>query len=56
MRFEPQWMTTTTCGDHPLMMAITKGPYAGTIRPLSVDGSESVGIGNEEDIMNPTLL
>ena len=31
MGFEPQWMTTTTCADFPLMMAITKGLYAGTI-------------------------
>lgn len=31
MKFDPQWMSTTTCGDFPLMMAITKGAYAGVI-------------------------
>ena len=31
MQFTPQWMSTSTCSDVPLMMAITKGGYAGTI-------------------------
>ncbi len=31
MKFTPQWMTTSTCSDVPLMMYITKGGYAGTI-------------------------
>jgi ABC-type branched-subunit amino acid transport system substrate-binding protein len=31
MKFEPQWMTSSTCSDVPLMMYITKGGYAGTI-------------------------
>jgi branched-chain amino acid transport system substrate-binding protein len=55
MKFEPQWMTTTTCGDVPLMMAITKGLYAGTIlASLGMMDPGLVGIGNIEDVNNPT--
>src|SRR6056297_2113758 len=31
MQFNPQWLSTTTCGDFPLMMSITKGLYEGVI-------------------------
>jgi len=55
MKFEPQWMTTTTCGDVPLMMAITKGLYAGTIlASFGMMDPGLIGIGNIEDINNPT--
>ena len=56
MNFEPQWMTSTTCGDVSLMMYITKGLYAGTI--LAVLGMIEpglTGIGKLEDANNPTL-
>jgi ABC-type branched-subunit amino acid transport system substrate-binding protein len=56
MQFEPQWMTSTTCGDHPLMMAITKGLYAGTISAgFGMMDPKKIGIGNKEDFMNPSL-
>ena len=55
MEFEPQWMTSTTCGDVPLMMAITKGLYAGTIlASFGMLNPKQVGIGNVEDINNPS--
>jgi branched-chain amino acid transport system substrate-binding protein len=55
MQFEPQWMTTTTCGDVPLMMAITKGGYAGTIlASFGMMHPGQVGIGNIEDVNNST--
>lgn len=31
MKFEPQFMSTSTCSDFPLMMAITKGLWKGVI-------------------------
>ena len=31
MQFEPTWMSSSTCGDFPLMMAITKGLSQGMI-------------------------
>ena len=56
MKFEPQWMTSTTCGDVPLMMYITKGLYAGTILAgLGMAEPSLTGIGNVEDANNPTL-
>jgi branched-chain amino acid transport system substrate-binding protein len=56
MQFEPQWMTTTTCADVPLMMAITKGLYAGTIlASFGMMNPAQVGIGNLEDSNNPSL-
>jgi len=55
MKFEPQWMTTTTCGDIPLMFAITKGLYAGTIlASFGMLNPSQVGIGNIEDVNNTT--
>ncbi len=56
MQFAPQWMSTTTCGDHPLMMAITKGLYAGTISAaFGLMDPSAVGLGNKADFMKPTL-
>ena len=56
MKFNPQWLSTTTCGDHPLMMAITKGLYAGTISAsFGMMDPKAVGVGNKEDAMNPSL-
>jgi branched-chain amino acid transport system substrate-binding protein len=56
MQFEPQWMTTTTCADFPLMMAITKGLYAGTIAAsFGMMDPAQVGIGNIEDPNNPSM-
>lgn len=55
MQFEPKWMTTTTCADVPLMMAITKGLYAGTIAAsFGMMNPAEVGIGNLEDSNNPS--
>jgi ABC-type branched-subunit amino acid transport system substrate-binding protein len=55
MKFEPQWMTSTTCGDIPLMMHITKGLYAGTIlASFGMMNPAQVGIGNTEDVNNST--
>lgn len=56
MQFNPQWMSTTTCGDHPLMMAITKGLYAGTISAaFGMMDPGAIGIGNKEDTNKPSL-
>ncbi len=56
MKFDPQWMTTTTCADVPLMMYITKGLYAGTIMAsFGMMDPAKVGIGNVEDVNHPTL-
>jgi len=56
MKFEPQWMSTTTCGDFPLMMAITKGLYAGTIAAgFGMLDPGKIGIGNVEHLDNPSL-
>lgn len=55
MQFNPQWMTTTTCGDIPLMMAITQGLYAGTIlASFGMMHPDQVGIGNLEDVNDST--
>jgi len=55
MQFEPKWMTTTTCADVPLMMALTKGIYAGTIAAsFGMMNPAEVGIGNAEDSNNPS--
>jgi branched-chain amino acid transport system substrate-binding protein len=55
MQFAPQWMTTTTCGDVPLMMAITKGLFAGTIlASFGMLNPDDVGIGNLEDVNHTT--
>lgn len=56
MRFTPQWMTSTTCADYPLMMAITKGLYAGTITAgYGLFDPKAVGIGNVDDPNIPSL-
>jgi len=56
MKFDPQWLSTTTCGDHPLMMAITKGLYAGTISAsFGMMDPKTIGVGNKENAMNPSL-
>jgi ABC-type branched-subunit amino acid transport system substrate-binding protein len=55
MQFEPQWMTSTTCGDVPLMMAITKGGYAGTIlASFGMLDPGQVGVGGIEDLNAPS--
>jgi ABC-type branched-subunit amino acid transport system substrate-binding protein len=55
MQYEPKWFTTTTCADFPLMMAITKGGYAGTIAAsFGLMHPAQVGIGNAEDVNNPS--
>jgi len=55
MQFAPQWMTTSTCGDVPLMMAITKGLYSGTIfASFGMADPGQVGVGNLEDLNNPS--
>jgi branched-chain amino acid transport system substrate-binding protein len=53
MKFDPRWMTTTTCADVPLMMYITKGLFAGTIvANFGMMEPKQVGIGNTEDVNN----
>lgn len=42
MKFEPQWMSSSTCSDFPLMMAISNGLYEGVIAS-SFMGSVSRG-------------
>lgn len=55
MQYEPKWFTTTTCADFPLMMAITKGGYAGTIAAsFGLMNPAQVGIGNVEDVNAPS--
>jgi len=53
MKFEPQWMTTSTCSDVPLMMYITKGGYAGTIFATFAEPGK-MEIGRLEDANNPS--
>jgi ABC-type branched-subunit amino acid transport system substrate-binding protein len=56
MQFDPQWMTSSTCGDVPLMMAITKGLYAGTIiASFGMIEPAQVGVGYVEDSNTPSL-
>ncbi len=56
MKFQPQWMTSTTCADYPLMMAITKGLYAGTITAgFGLLDPKTIGIGNLDDPNKPSL-
>jgi branched-chain amino acid transport system substrate-binding protein len=54
MKYEPQWMTVSTCSDVPLMMYITKGGYAGTIFATFARVGD-FKIGNIEDFNNPSL-
>ena len=54
MKYEPQWMTSSTCSDVPLMMYITKGGYAGTIFATFANIGD-FKIGNIEDANNPSL-
>ncbi len=55
MRFEPQWMSSTTCGDFPLMMAITKGLYEGVITASFGMGQPTGNVGEVQGIENPAL-
>ncbi len=54
MKFTPQWMSTSTCSDVPLMMAITKGGFAGTIFAGLVASGSRLEIGSIDDLNNPT--
>ena len=54
MKFTPQWMSTTTCGDFPLMMAITKGLYEGVIS-AGFGMADPSKVGSIADINNPEL-
>jgi ABC-type branched-subunit amino acid transport system substrate-binding protein len=53
MNFEPQWMSTTTCGDFPLMIAITKGLYEGVITASFGMAQPTGNVGGIEHINNP---
>ncbi len=53
MQFEPQWMSTTTCADFPLMMYITKGAYQGVI--AASFGMADPVVGEIVDFSNPTM-
>ena len=54
MKFTPQWMSTTTCGDLPLMMAITKGLYKGVIT-AGFGMADPSKVGSIQDVNNPVL-
>ncbi len=54
MEFTPQWMSTSTCSDVPLMMHITKGGFAGTIFAGLAASSTKLEIGSIDDLNNPT--
>jgi ABC-type branched-subunit amino acid transport system substrate-binding protein len=55
MNYEPQWMSTTTCGDFPLMIAITKGLYEGVITASFGLADPTGNVGGVEHINNPRL-
>ncbi len=56
VNFRPQWMTSNTCADYPLMMAITKGLYAGTITVgAGLMDPKAIGIGNLDNPDEPSL-
>ena len=54
MKFTPQWMSTTTCGDFPLMMAITKGLYEGVIS-AGFGMADPSKVGSIQDVNHPEL-
>jgi len=54
MKFEPQWMSTTTCGDFPLMMHITKGAYEGVITASFGVLEPSGKVGQTVSLSNPS--
>lgn len=54
MRFSPQWLTTSTSADCPLMMNITKGLYQGVIA-ASFGMLDPSRIGDIQDINDPIL-
>ena len=57
MKFTPQWMTSTTCSDVPLMMYITKGGYAGTIFATFLEvGKMSIGSIDDPNMPSHPLL
>jgi branched-chain amino acid transport system substrate-binding protein len=43
MKFEPQWMSTSTCSDFPLMMNISKGLWKGAITASFAELPDSPG-------------
>ena len=43
MKFDPQWMSTSTCSDYPYMNEISKGLWAGVITTAFGDGPDSFG-------------
>ena len=47
MKFEPQWMSTSTCSDFPLMLKISKGLWKGVI---------AASFGELPDSTNPLML
>jgi len=55
MQFAPQWMSSTTCGDFPLMMAITKGAYEGVITASFGMAQPTGNVGEIQGIENPSL-
>ena len=54
MNFEPQWMSTTTSGDFPLMIAITKGLYKDVITANFGFMDPTGKVGEVENINNPS--
>lgn len=55
MQFEPQWLSTTTCGDFPLMMDITKGLYKGVISASFGMGQPTGNVGKLQSLDAPAL-
>ncbi|MBI9075652.1 MAG: ABC transporter substrate-binding protein [Desulfatibacillum sp.] len=43
MKFEPQWMSTSTCSDYPYMNEISQGLWVGVITTAFGDGPDSFG-------------
>ncbi len=55
MNYNPQWMSTTTCADCPLMMDITQGLYADVITANFGMRDDSEQVGDSQHINNPKM-
>jgi branched-chain amino acid transport system substrate-binding protein len=53
VNYEPLWMSTTTCGDCPMMIDITQGLYNGVITPSFGVIEPTGNVGNAQHINTP---